>query len=76
MITPLKNVGKLPNTLYSSEILSVSRGSNSTQGQMDICPETWGQEGWGAEDGLNYTHFSQGQIRADVALVPGKGRPS
>lgn len=43
---------------------------------MDICPVTWGQEGWGAEDGLNYTHFSQGQMRADVALVPRKGRPS
>lgn len=26
VITPLKNAGKLPNTLHSSEILSVSRG--------------------------------------------------
>lgn len=77
MITPLKNVGELPNTLHSSEILNVSRGQTPPKvSQMDIWQVTWGGRGGKQSGGLNFPHFPQRWMGADVALAPRKGAPS
>lgn len=73
MITLLKNVGKLPNTLHSCEILRVNRGQTPPKVKWTFAQWPGGRRE--REERMGKLAFSQRWMGVAVAPAPRKGRP-